>query len=72
MGGLVYIFVTFCYQECQLNAGFIGSYKQRNHETVHLQNLNCFASLRTKVIPASVSSEDTQMRDRQLYPSIQI
>ncbi len=32
--------------------------RDRNNETVHLQNLNCLASLRTKVIPACVSSRD--------------
>ena len=37
-------------------------------ETVHLQNLNCLASLRTKVIPGPVSSEAIQ-RIGQTHPS---
>lgn len=31
--------------------------RRRIKKTVHLQNLNCLASLRTKVIPASVNFE---------------
>ena len=45
--------------------------RDRNNETVHLQNLNCLASLRTKVIPAWVSSRDKQQIIRQVYPSIE-
>ncbi len=45
--------------------------RDRSYETVHLQNLNCLASLRTKVIPASVSSRDIQQSIRQVYPSIE-
>ncbi len=37
-------------------------------ETVHLQNLNCLASLRTKVIPSPVSLEAFQRRKKADAP----
>lgn len=43
--------------------------RRESEETVHLQNLNCLASLRTKVIPGPVSSEAIQRRKRQMHPS---
>ena len=63
VGGLTYVLVAFCYEVRQLGSTKVA------HETVHLQNLNCLASLRTKVMPARVSSERARRKSWQMYPS---
>ena len=62
--GLIYVLVAFCYEVRQL-----GSKGRVSHDTVHLQNLNCLASLRTKVMPVQISSERNWRRSWQVYPS---
>lgn len=67
-GGLTYVLVAFCYCGGSAGLSFIELHTRRgNNGTIHLQNLNCLASLRTKVMPASVSFEAIQ-RKRQMYP----
>ena len=61
--GLIYVLVAFCYEVRQLS-----SKKRVIYETVHLQNLNCLASLRTKVMPVQISSERHWRKSWQLYP----
>ena len=62
--GLIYVLVAFCYKVRQL-----GSKRRMIHETVHLQNLNCLASLRTKVMPVQISSERNWRKSWHMYPS---
>ena len=61
---LIYVLVAFCYEVRQL-----GSKRRMIHDTVHLQNLNCLASLRTKVMPVHISSERNWRKSWQMYPS---
>ena len=56
--------MAFCYEVRQL-----GSKRRMIHENVHLQNLNCLASLRTKVMPVQVSSRSNWRKIWQMYPS---
>ena len=56
--------MTFCYEVRQL-----GSKRKLLPETVHLQNLNCLASLRTKVMPVRISSERNWRKSWLMYPS---
>ena len=62
--GLLYVLVAFCYEVRQL-----GLRRRMIHQTVHLQNLNCLASLRTKVMPVQISSERNWNNSWHMYPS---